>query len=206
MPTAIVNRIAQELATVPNVALDPAEYTQYTINDIWVSVVESEVTRYEWMLTSHPVESGVNVSDHKERLPVSIDLNGYIISDPVGGTEDWIQKRDSLIKLANSDEIISLQTPTELYEPLQIRSYEFEPSYRYSNGCKLKIVLGEFRITTVGATEITDTQVPRWKRIRKKQENVRTSRYTIKNTRTGKVSLTAEGADKMDSLGLTGRV
>ena len=84
------------------------------INGFYV-FVEDESLDYDMEVTSHPVEDGIEITDHIQRKAVSISLSGKIVnySDTVAYNDDRIkevkaaQVLDAIKQLQRSGELIT---------------------------------------------------------------------------------------------------
>lgn len=111
------------------------------INNNYVLVQQEEVN-YDSESTSHPVETGIELTDHVRRKPITLSLSGVIVKTGSKKSADIIanikklQKDGSLIKYVGR---ITLGN-------LQIQS--FHTSYENTNwgGCSFDMELKEVRI------------------------------------------------------------
>lgn len=84
------------------------------LNNIWVFVESEDVTE-DVESTSHPVEKGVNITDHVRRNPIEVTISGKIVKHgKVKSTEALkkikeLQKSGSLIKYVGRNTISNLQ-------------------------------------------------------------------------------------------------
>ncbi len=111
------------------------------INNNYV-LVETESVSYATDSTSHPVEKGIDITDHVRRQPITLSVSGKIVDTKKKKSKDIIadiqklQKAGSLIKYVGR---ISLGN-------LQIQSFSCDYSNKTWGGCDVEISLKEVRI------------------------------------------------------------
>lgn len=69
------------------------------INDTYIFVLSEDVTQ-EFQATSHPVEEGIDLTDHIKRSPLSLDIAGEMVGS------DYVEDFEYLSGLARDGEII----------------------------------------------------------------------------------------------------
>lgn len=69
------------------------------INDTYVFVLSEDVTQ-EFQATSHPVEEGIDLTDHIKRSPLSLDITGEMIG------ADYMNDFEYLSNLARDGELV----------------------------------------------------------------------------------------------------
>lgn len=123
-----------------------------TLNNLYV-FVEDESLSHDVESTSHPVEKGVNITDHVQRKPVEISIKGKIVdagnmkaSQILSKIKD-LQKNGSLITYSGRN----YQTN------LQIQSFSTSHPYTTWGGCEFDMSLMEVRIAKPAYTEKKST-------------------------------------------------
>lgn len=111
------------------------------INNNYV-LAETENINYASESTSHPVEEGIDITDHVQRKPISLSISG-VIADTSNKTSANIV--ESIRSLQSSGSLIKYVGRVTLSN-LQIQS--FSTNYENTNwgGCKFDIELKEVRI------------------------------------------------------------
>lgn len=131
------------------------------INDIYVFVSSEDVTR-EAVASSHPVEEGIDLTDHVRRSPLVLSLTGEIIG---AGYEDDIAQLEQLQK---SGELVEYTGVNVLSNALLTRFSTIHDGSIYG-GCQFTAELKEIRIAaspyTAGSgnsanQQIEETPVP----------------------------------------------
>lgn len=56
-----------------------------SVGDIFLDMVEEVTVEEETLITKHPTESGVNISDHIVNLPIKINISGRFVDSPLAG-------------------------------------------------------------------------------------------------------------------------
>lgn len=69
------------------------------INDTYVFVLSEDVTQ-EFQATSHPVEEGIDLTDHIKRSPLSLDITGEMVGP------DYADDFEYLSSLARDGELV----------------------------------------------------------------------------------------------------
>ncbi|MED1792882.1 hypothetical protein P4V54_09375 [Brevibacillus nitrificans] len=121
-----------------------------TINGMYV-LAESEDPRYEVDATDQPVEEGVDITDHVQRRPNTLDVSGYIVGD------DASQIRDKLKAIMGKGEIATFQG-RNLFTGLII-SLSTKHDYRVSNGFSFSLSLKEIQIAKSSYVETLPTPI-----------------------------------------------
>ena len=117
------------------------------LNNIWV-FVENEDLTHDVELSSHKVETGIDLTDHVRRKPVTLSISGKIVNHGnVKASEALtklreLQKSGSLITYVGRNTVSSLQISS------------FSTSYPYTNwgGCDFSMSLQEVRIAKAAYT------------------------------------------------------
>lgn len=101
--------------------------------------VTSERENDDATLTSHPVEKGLEMTDHVENQPIKVELNGVIVGS------DYQEIKKSLRKLKNEGKRITY-VGRRSYNNLAIEALEFTASKKIKNGEEFTCTLKEIRI------------------------------------------------------------
>lgn len=129
------------------------------INGFYV-FVEDESLDYDMEVTSHPVEDGIEITDHIQRKAVSISLSGKIVnySDTVAYNDDRIkevkaaQVLDAIKQLQRSGELITY-VGRNAQNNLQIHSFSTSHPNTVWGGCEFDMTLKELRVAKPAYTE-----------------------------------------------------
>ena len=111
------------------------------INNIWV-FVESENLTDDVESTSHPVEKGVNLTDHVQRQPKELSISGKIVKHGKVKTSETVKKIKELQRSGSLIKYVGRVTESNM----QIQS--FSTSFTHANwgGCDFEMTLKEVRI------------------------------------------------------------
>lgn len=113
-----------------------------TINNIYVLVTEENVDN-SVNTTSHPVESGLPLSDTVRREPVSVSISGKIVDTKEKTATDAV----SLLKtLQNKGSLIKYRGQCGAINNLQIQSFNTKFSNKNNGGADFDMSLVEVRI------------------------------------------------------------
>lgn len=110
------------------------------INDIYV-FVETESVRREAQASQHPVEEGIDLTDHVKRSPVSLSLTGSIVGE---GYEDDILYLDEMHRSGELVEYVGVN----LLSDAVITSFTTEHTGEIKGGCRFTMDIGEVRIAS----------------------------------------------------------
>lgn len=132
------------------------------INGFYV-FVEDESLDYDMEVTSHPVEDGIEITDHIRRKAVSISLSGKIVnySDTVAYNDDRIkevkavQVLDAIRQLQRSGELITY-VGRNVQNNLQIHSFSTSHPNTVWGGCEFDMTLKELRVAKPAYTEVKE--------------------------------------------------
>lgn len=111
------------------------------INNLYV-FVENEDISYSGESTSHPVEKGIEISDHYKRSPVELSLSGKIVDNKKTKAKDIL---DKLKKLQNEGSLIKYVGRNSLGN-MQIQSISVSSPNTNWGGYDVDISLKEIRI------------------------------------------------------------
>lgn len=111
------------------------------INNLYVFVEDEEVS-HDIEATSHPVEKGVDITDHIQRKPIELSLKGKIV-DYEG--KKATEVLDTIKKLQTGGSLVTYKGRNILYD-LQIQSLSTTHPYTTWGGCDFNMTLIEVRI------------------------------------------------------------
>lgn len=111
------------------------------INNNYV-LAENESITYESESTSHPVEKGIDITDHVQRKPIILSISG-VISDTKNKKSTEIV--ENIKKLQNSGSLIKYVGRISLGN-MQIQSFNTNYEYKNWGGCAFDLELKEIRI------------------------------------------------------------
>lgn len=117
------------------------------LGDVEFSVVESESPQYSNEITSHPVESGQDVSDHIKQTPIKFNINGVVTGD------DAAQKLETLKQYRNSGQLLQY-VGRNLIKNVVIEDLSTQHNATVRNGFAFSIALHQIRIATSQTTVI----------------------------------------------------
>lgn len=135
------------------------EYVQHKINDVWVNVVTDLPFSAQTQVTENPIQDGSLIADHKIQLPETIGIRGQILDDD-DGRKSAIEKRDELLRLRESSEMITLQTSVATYKNYQIVSLVFSQSVGLANGFIIDVQLKKIRLSSVDQVFVNEEDIP----------------------------------------------
>ncbi|MDO4330661.1 MAG: LysM peptidoglycan-binding domain-containing protein [Lachnospiraceae bacterium] len=125
------------------------------INDIYV-FVESENVKRDAKVSEHPVEEGIDLTDHVRRSPITLSISGEIVGDDY---EDTIAALDAIHKNGELVEYIGVN----MISNALITSFPTEHTGEIAGGCRFTMELREIRIAsspyTAGSGSVGTQQV-----------------------------------------------
>lgn len=111
------------------------------INNNYVLAKNESVT-YESNSTSHPIEEGIDITDHVQRKPISLSISG-VISDT--SNKKSAEIIESIKNLQISGSLIKYIGRISLGN-MQIQSFNTDYEYKNWGGCTFDMELKEVRI------------------------------------------------------------
>lgn len=108
------------------------------INGIYI-FVQDETVDYGLDVTSHPVEKGINISDHARRQPYTLNLQGEIVG------EDAAKKRAQVEALLNQAALITYQGRNVKSNGI-IESFSTGHPNTIWGGCSFSMKIKEIRV------------------------------------------------------------
>lgn len=110
------------------------------INDIYLFVEAEDVSR-ETIATSHPVEEGIELTDHVRRSPLSLSLSGEIVGPDY---EDDISQIESLQKTGELVEYVGVNLVSDVI----ITKFSTSHAGDVYGGCRFTMELKEIRVAS----------------------------------------------------------
>ncbi|MDR4997896.1 phage baseplate protein [Brevibacillus parabrevis] len=114
------------------------------INGMYI-LAETEDPKFEVEVTDQPVEIGIDVSDHVQRKPYTIDISGFIVGD------DAAQIREKIKAIAEKGELVEFQG-RNLFSG-RIVSFATSHTNRIANGFAFSLSMKEIRIAKTSYVE-----------------------------------------------------
>ena len=111
------------------------------LNNIYV-FCEQESVDYSGESTSHPVEKGIELTDHYRRSPIELSISGKIVDNKKEKAKDILNK---LIKLKNEGSLIKYVGCISLGN-MQIQSISVTSAYTNWGGYDVDLSLKEIRV------------------------------------------------------------
>lgn len=108
------------------------------INDIYVFVESEDVAR-ETTASSHPVEEGIDLTDHVRRSPISLNLAGEIVG---GDYEDDVEQLENMQKDGELVEYIGVNVLSNAL----ITKFGTTHDGAIRGGCRFSMTVQEIRI------------------------------------------------------------
>jgi hypothetical protein len=121
------------------------------LGDIVPDLVISESTTDSWEITTHPVQQGASISDHKYRKPTTLKLSMMFKGDDSSDLNTAYQK---LLDLQASTEIFSVMTPKRIYNNMQLVTLSCTTDQRTENVLSITGELREIIIVDVVVTNV----------------------------------------------------
>jgi hypothetical protein len=145
------------------------------IGDVPVDVLVDENVPLESDVTEHPVEVGSDISDHRRKRPRFLTLNCVFLDYDPGGvartvssvrngtfsTATWRQKRDRLVEMWQSDDLISVTLPEESFTDMQLLNIRPDRRPQSSNGYFFVIELKKMRRVSTETAFVDPETVPK---------------------------------------------
>jgi len=166
------------IAEIQGIIKDPKKLKQIfgstptLIGDIPVDVLLNESPGHDWIITDHPVEAGLDISDSRYKRPVSVALDcvftnpDYSLDTIIAGGAPWKQalwyeKKEALEALSNQNIIIDIVTPDNTYENFMIDA--IQPTYSKDIHNAFSFRLNAVHIETVSSeiVSVSASQVPK---------------------------------------------
>lgn len=104
--------------------------------------VEKESVQDNANISQHPVETGIKLSDHVERLPKGLSISGKIIRDTEEEAKTVVQ---SIRRSKNRGEVFLYRGRVIAYD-MSISDFTYEADANIANGYNFSMTLKEIRI------------------------------------------------------------
>lgn len=121
------------------------------IGTIIPDLIIEESTTDQNELTSHPVQSGASITDHKYRKPTTLKLTMMQSGDT---QTDLAGKYKSLLDLQNGTDFFDVTTPKRIYKNMQIKSLACTTDNKTENVLSITAELQEVVIVSVSVTNV----------------------------------------------------
>ncbi|KZR58975.1 LysM peptidoglycan-binding domain-containing protein [Pseudobacillus badius] len=140
--------------------------------------VEKESLMNDVNVPQHPVEKGIKLSDHVERLPQSLSLTGKILRDSGSKVNSVIS---DITKLQKDGKPITY-SGRKVYHNMVVKNFSYDADANIANGFNFTIVLQEIRIANKSYTTGSKSAKPESKSGLKQTEGKNTGKqyHTIK--------------------------
>jgi len=217
------NLIKNPSELLERIGLKPAQ-----INDITIDVIQIESPTFDFEVTEHPVETGLNISDTRIEKPITLAIDCILTDaeiDAVGVVKralntsldslftTWQDKKDALYTLKDSQELVTVQTEFDIYENMMITSLRPIREVNNTRALFVHIELQEVRIVSSEINLIDESLIPDEIKddVEKKSENKKANNKQKKQSSKGKQQ-TKEATPQeksilrsiTDGLGITG--
>lgn len=183
------------------------------IGDVIVDVVTSYSDPIEAEITEFPVEAGADITDHRRIRPQYVTME-VILSDPdfsgtniaksaISGTlssqlkNGWRDKRDRLLEIAASNDLITVQTPEKQYNSFTILSVRPTRTAQTANAYFCTVEMREVRVVSSELSEIDPSSIP--KDVQDKQTDAQKSASKRSQKNQGKGKNPARKAKQQES-------
>ncbi|WHE87279.1 LysM peptidoglycan-binding domain-containing protein [Lachnoanaerobaculum gingivalis] len=117
------------------------------INDLYI-FCETEEVNQNVEVSSHPVESGIPISDHAKRGPILLSLTGYIVG------EEWENTRHRIEQMKKNAEIVKY-VGRNILSSMLITGFRTSSDSSIRDGEKFTMELTEIRIAASPYTATT---------------------------------------------------
>lgn len=144
------------------------------INNYYIFVESEKITRGV-DVTSHPVESGIDITDNVKRNPITLSISGKIVM--VGNTKASTI-RDAIVNLHQNGKYVKYQGCNILNNAL-ITSFDTQHTAEINGGCEFDMEIQEVRIakSAYKASAKTSTTT---KQVTSKKSTSSKRYYTVK--------------------------
>lgn len=153
------------IAAISDIVSDPSSLGDLfglnppSIGDIIIDVLLEESPSYEYMVTEHPVEAGLDITDARIERPVTLSLDCILTDtafDPVSlakaalsgnlSLDSWKDKKDALYKMKDQNKLIDVSTPLHYYKNMMITSIAPNATAEKGGAFFFTVELREIRI------------------------------------------------------------
>jgi len=195
-------------ANAINLIKDPVALARFfgfvpvIIGDIIVDVLVSETPVYDYDITEHPVEAGLDVTDNRVERPASLILEciltdialspqaiaGAVASGILAGgfpPLSWQDKYSALLDLADKNDIVDVFTPLNVYSSMMITSVRPNQTKDTAKALFFTIELREIRTVASEINVVDPSQIPKKIKEQEKPENTEAAKKTAPKSKKG---------------------
>lgn len=140
------------------------------IGTIIPDLVVEEQTTDAYEITSHPVQQGASISDHKYKKPIALKMDLMFSGD---NQADLSTKYQALLTLQDDDSVFTVTTLKRIYNNMQIKSLSVTTDKTTENILK---VSAEFEQVIIVSVQTVDSFPP--KAVHKKPKKTGASKQT----------------------------
>lgn len=134
----------------------------FSIGSLNMDIVVSEQHSYENEITDHPIHQGADISDHKRRKLRVLTVTGIVSNYPVVNAIEAISLKpnrdvgawDTLVALAQGEELIDVYTTMGLYENMAILNLSTPRDAQSSNHIEFTCTLKEMLLVASDTTTV----------------------------------------------------
>jgi len=144
------------------------------IGTIIPDLVIEEQTTDSYEITSHPVQQGASISDHKYKKPIALKMDLMFSGD---NQAELANKYQNLLLLQSSSDVFTVTTMKRIYNNMQIKSLSVTTDKTTENILKIS---AEFQEVIIVSVQTIDSFPP--KQVHKN------SKKTAKNDKSGQKS------------------
>jgi hypothetical protein len=197
--------IAQIASTIkdPGSVSDLLFGTPVLIGELQVDVLRLETATYDYDITERPVETGLDITDARIAKPVTLVMEGILadtdfsissVAANVAGAiqgggfnlDTWQDKKDALLTLAESNEVIDITTPLNIYFNFMILSVRIDQDKDTSQACFFRAEFKEVRQVSLLSTFVDESQIPKKLQKKKTATNTKAQGKASKKGQQGK--------------------
>src|SRR5690554_5200225 len=125
---------------------------------ITFDVTPSETHEQSAQISNHPVETGVDVTDHVRALPFTLNVNARLTATPMGEAEqepDRLRKKhEELLALVQAGTVFRMVTGLKAYEDMVVSTYKAGRSAALGQSLDCTIALQQIRRVQAVEVEI----------------------------------------------------
>jgi hypothetical protein len=216
------------IAQIASTVQDPPSVTSFLfgtpvlIGELEVDVLRLETATYDYDVTSRPVELGLDITDARIAKPINLVLEGILadtdfsltsLASNVAGLisgggfslDTWQDKKDALLTLAGSNEILDITTRLNIYPNMMLMSLRIDQDKDTANACFFRAEFKEIRQVSLLTTFVDDSQIPKKLQRKETSQNKQAKAKAKPKTQQGKKP-TTETPEKRRSIlkGLAG--
>jgi len=143
------------------------------IDSIQIDLIIDESVSYDFDITEHPVEAGLDVTDYRIARPFTLTLDCEfmdvafdplsLIGNAISGNlsfDTWRDKKDALYKLKDENKVINVATPLHLYYGVMITSISPSVNVNTGNCFQCRIEFKEVRMVATAIADIDPSTLP----------------------------------------------